>query len=201
MSTRKTPKPRMSTSAARAEGAAKTERARRAALAEIRQRLGTADDGPLHRGTAFAENGQPVQVTVPRDEPEAPTQTPPAPAEGRKGGKAPKAPRAPKAKAPRSATEKKAKASKAAKAPKAAKPRKISGLDAAAKVLASAGRPMNAKDIVAEMAAKGLWKSPGGKTPHATIYAAILREITAKGRDARFVKADRGMFAAAGKGA
>jgi hypothetical protein len=47
------------------------------------------------------------------------------------------------------------------------------------------------------MAAKGYWTSPGGKTPDATLYAAILREITAKGKDARFYKADRGKFALA----
>ncbi|XVJ61105.1 MAG: hypothetical protein HEQ23_11790 [Tepidisphaera sp.] len=46
------------------------------------------------------------------------------------------------------------------------------------------------------MAAKGLWTSPGGKTPAATLYAAIVREITTKGKDARFRKADRGLFTA-----
>jgi hypothetical protein len=30
------------------------------------------------------------------------------------------------------------------------------------------------------MAARGLWTSPGGKTPHVTLYSAILREITTK---------------------
>ena len=42
---------------------------------------------------------------------------------------------------------------------------------------------------------KGYWKSPGGKTPHATLYSAILREIDAKGDAARFRKTDRGKFA------
>jgi hypothetical protein len=41
-----------------------------------------------------------------------------------------------------------------------------------------------------------LWTSPGGKTPHATLYSAILREIQVKGDAARFVKAERGKFAA-----
>ena len=40
---------------------------------------------------------------------------------------------------------------------------------------------------------KGLWTT-GGKTPHATIYAAILREIQTKGGEARFKKTDRGLF-------
>ena len=45
------------------------------------------------------------------------------------------------------------------------------------------------------LAAQGLWTSPGGKTPHATLYAAMLREITAKGSQARFKKVERGQFA------
>jgi hypothetical protein len=63
-------------------------------------------------------------------------------------------------------------------APKAKAPRKregkMSALDAAAQVLASAKEPMNTKAMIEAMAAKGLWTSPGGKTPHATLYAAIL---------------------------
>jgi hypothetical protein len=47
------------------------------------------------------------------------------------------------------------------------------------------------------MAKKGLWTSPGGKTPHATLYSAIIREIALKGKESRFVKSERGKFAAA----
>ena len=43
------------------------------------------------------------------------------------------------------------------------------------------------------MLAKGLWTT-NGKTPEATIYAAIIREIAAKGKDARFKKVERGKF-------
>ena len=64
---------------------------------------------------------------------------------------------------------------------------------AAAKVLAEAGKPTNCKEMVETMLAKGYWKTDG-KTPSATIYAAIIREIAAKGKDARFCKTDRGMF-------
>lgn len=63
---------------------------------------------------------------------------------------------------------------------------------------------MKAKEMVALMEAKGLWTSPGGKTPEATLYAAIIREITAKGDQARFRKHERGVFVAPpqrGKGA
>ena len=78
--------------------------------------------------------------------------------------------------------------------------RPLSGLDAAAKVLADKGEPMRVRDIVEVAAKKGYWKSKAGKTPEATVYAAIIREIRDKGVDARFVKKGRGLFAA-GKGA
>ena len=62
--------------------------------------------------------------------------------------------------------------------------------------MAGAKEPMNAKELIEAMAAKALWTSPGGKTPHATLYSAIIREISAKGKDARFVRKERGKFAA-----
>jgi len=79
-----------------------------------------------------------------------------------------------------------------------AKAKKLSAIDAAAKVLATAKEPMNCKELIEAMAAKKLWTSPGGKTPHATLYSAILREIQTKGKDARFKKAERGKFTAKG---
>jgi hypothetical protein len=81
------------------------------------------------------------------------------------------------------------------KKPAAPKEKKLGVLDAAAKVLAEAGQSMNCQELVAAMAAKGYWTSPAGKTPHATLYSAIAREITTKGAHSRFVKADRGKFA------
>jgi hypothetical protein len=83
-----------------------------------------------------------------------------------------------------------------AKLPKPRKVRKLSGLDAAAKVLFESKEPLASQDIVKAMGQKGYWKSPGGKTPHATIYAAMAREISEKGKASRFKKVDRGMFAA-----
>ena len=91
-------------------------------------------------------------------------------------------------------TSDKAKTSK--KPPKAKTERKLSAIDAAAQVLAATKEPMNAKQMIEAMAAQKLWTSPGGQTPHATLYSAILREIGAKGDAARFKKADRGLFAA-----
>ena len=71
---------------------------------------------------------------------------------------------------------------------------RLSGLDAAAKVLADAGEPMSCKTIVERAVEKGYWKTTG-KTPSATVYAAIIREIQKKGDAARFAKTERGMFA------
>jgi hypothetical protein len=75
------------------------------------------------------------------------------------------------------------------------KPKRLSALDAAAEVLAKAGKPMRAQELVAAMAEQGLWSSPAGKTPHATLYAAMMREARDKGDAARFRKVDRGQFA------
>lgn len=90
---------------------------------------------------------------------------------------------------------------KPAKTPKAKqqvpadKPKKMSALDAAAKVLEESGEPMASKEMIEAMSTKGYWTSPGGQTPHATLYAAILREINLKGAESRFTKTDRGRFA------
>jgi hypothetical protein len=81
-----------------------------------------------------------------------------------------------------------------AKKGKADKPKRISGLDAAAKVLEDSGQPMTAKEMIEAAEAKGYWKSPGGKTPWATIYSAIIRECAAKGSASRFRKTERGKF-------
>lgn len=79
------------------------------------------------------------------------------------------------------------------KAGKPKTPKKLSLIDAAAQILATSGGPMNCKQMVEAIAAKGLWKSDAA-TPHATLYSAILRETQKKGADARFVKVDRGNF-------
>lgn len=136
--------PRMSASAARAEGAAKTKRARQAKAVpqdhEVPSPKEIANDANLE---AYAKR------------------------------KAPKQPRS----------------------KKIASERKPSGLDLAAKVLAEAGEPLAAKAIAERAIAAG-WTT-SGKTPHATLYAAIIREISKKGDAARFKKTDRGLFVAA----
>jgi hypothetical protein len=155
--------PKMSKSAARAEGAAKTDRLRKAAIAEINDRLaGGKQDHEVPSEKEVANN----------------------------------------ANLGAAAKGKKAKGEKATKtkAVKEKKPKRVSALDAAAQVLAASEVPMRAKEMIAAMEAKGLWTSPGGKTPEATLYAAIIREIAAKGTAARFKKHERGVFVA-GKGA
>ena len=73
----------------------------------------------------------------------------------------------------------------------------MSALDAAATVLRDTGAPMRAVDLIDQMQKRGLWTSPGGRTPASTLYAAMTREITQKGDSSRFRKSDKGMFAAA----
>jgi hypothetical protein len=75
---------------------------------------------------------------------------------------------------------------------------RMSCIDAAAKVLVEKGEPMNCKEMIEAMAAKGFWTTPGGKTPHATLYSSIAREIRDKGKESRFKKSDRGKFASTG---
>ncbi len=69
----------------------------------------------------------------------------------------------------------------------------MSGIDAAAKVLEEAGEPLNCRAIVERAFGAGYWASDG-KTPAATIYTAILREMQKKSEDARFRKVERGKF-------
>jgi len=89
-----------------------------------------------------------------------------------------------------------AKATKAAKKAKPPKEKKVSAIDAAAQVLAGSKEPMNCKEMIDAMAKKALWTSPGGSTPWATLYSAIIREISLKGKESRFTKTERGKFAA-----
>lgn len=85
--------------------------------------------------------------------------------------------------------------------------KRLSALDAAAQVLQAlpakeARLGLSASELIDRMAAAGLWTSPSGKTPAATLYAAMIRESTSKGDAARFVRLEatdrgkRGRFAA-----
>ena len=98
-------------------------------------------------------------------------------------------PATPKTTKAKTRTAKPAPAADAEKAPK-----KLGQLDAAVKVLGEAEEPLNCKAIMEAMVAKGYWKSPGGKTPEATLASSIMREISKKGHGSRFKKVDRGLF-------
>lgn len=96
-----------------------------------------------------------------------------------------------------------------AESTKSTRPRagRLSALDAAARVLselpakdASAG--ISAPELIDRMKRARLWSSPAGKTPASTLYAAMIREINARGKDSRFRRVARGRFApASAKGA
>ena len=73
----------------------------------------------------------------------------------------------------------------------------LSMIEAARKVLADKGEAMSCRDMVSAMTEKGYWKSAKGLTPANTLYSAILREIGAKGKAARFKRTERGKFALA----
>lgn len=81
-------------------------------------------------------------------------------------------------------------------AKKPAGEKKMSLLDAAAQILARRTNPMTAKELVQEAQSRGLWSSPNGKTPEATLNAALHREIKEKGKDSRFTKPEAGKFLA-----
>jgi hypothetical protein len=62
-------------------------------------------------------------------------------------------------------------------------------------VLRESGQPLSCPELIAQMAAKGYWSSPKGKTPSSTLYAALMREVQLKGAASRFVKTGPGRFA------
>lgn len=125
-----------------------------------------------------------------KSRPEKPTTPKGPPAGGAEGKKADERVREPRRSKP--ASPRKTAPSSASKAKS-----RMSGLDAAAAVLAETGKPMNCKDLTEQVFAKGLWKTTG-KTPAATIHAAMIREIKSKGKGSRFRKVGRGTFARSG---
>src|SRR5215472_2263264 len=90
-------------------------------------------------------------------------------------------------------------AKKARRTKKATKPagpaKKLSALAAAARVLAETKQPMSCPELISAMADRGYWTSPNGKTPAATLSAAMQREIVVKKDQARFQKTGPGRYA------
>jgi hypothetical protein len=68
---------------------------------------------------------------------------------------------------------------------------KLTALGAAARVLAETQEPMSCPELIAAMAAKRYRSSPTGKTPQATLSAAIQREIELKKNQSRLKKRPR----------
>ena len=170
--------------------------ARKAAIKEVEERIERLE------GEAHAHDGKKLKVSIPADAPV--DETAPTPTRGGDGFDPETTPLpvttpADKRKAAAEARKQKATAAKKDRPKRddiSRKPKRMGVLDAAAKVLSDSKEPMRAGDMITAIEAKGLWKSPGGKTPEATLYAAIIREIAAKGTKARFKKHDRGVFVA-----
>ncbi|MFT3883649.1 MAG: winged helix-turn-helix domain-containing protein [Gemmatales bacterium] len=76
------------------------------------------------------------------------------------------------------------------------KPKKLSTIKAALQVLQERKVAMTCPELIDVMATEGLWTSPAGKTPAATLYTALSRSIKDKGRSSPFKKAERGKFEA-----
>ena len=67
--------------------------------------------------------------------------------------------------------------------------KKLSLLNAAAKVLAACRTPMNCKEMIAKAVEMGLWTPTGAKTPEQTLYSGIFREIKST-EEPRFKKSE-----------
>ncbi|HQR05260.1 MAG TPA: winged helix-turn-helix domain-containing protein [Gemmatales bacterium] len=75
-------------------------------------------------------------------------------------------------------------------------PKKLSMIKAALQVLQDRKVAMTCPELIDVMATEGLWVSPGGKTPAATLYAALSRSIKDEGKASAFRKTERGKFEA-----
>lgn len=77
----------------------------------------------------------------------------------------------------------------------AAPARRMSLVGAAVVILRAHQYELPVRDIMRRITESGLWSSPAGKTPEQTLYSAIIREIAAKGTNARFRRGQiRGCF-------
>ncbi|MFW5828621.1 MAG: winged helix-turn-helix domain-containing protein [Planctomycetota bacterium] len=73
---------------------------------------------------------------------------------------------------------------------------KTSLLEAAIAVMQQHDEAVGTKQIIGEVIDGGLWTTTG-RTPEATLYSALIREIRQKGEASRFRKTGRGRFALA----
>jgi hypothetical protein len=72
--------------------------------------------------------------------------------------------------------------------------KKLSALEAAARVLGETKQALSCSELIAAMATQGYWTSPGGKTPEATLSSAIQREMVVKKNQSRFKKTAPGRY-------
>ena len=70
---------------------------------------------------------------------------------------------------------------------------KLGLLEACAGILTECGTPKTARELSKAIIASGVW-TPGGKTPYATVTAAIILDITKKGDDSEFRRCPDGTF-------
>ena len=173
--------PRMSASAARAEGAAKTKRALADAKASVDANLKAIAAADQENATKRDQRAASKDGMIPSERAMAESDAAKTVDAIKKGNLADGV-TIPRSNRPKTAAKKRE------------ADRKQSGLDLAAKVLADAAEPLKAKQIAERAIAAG-WET-NGKTPEATLYAAMTREIAKRGDAARFRKADRGLFEA-----
>ena len=70
----------------------------------------------------------------------------------------------------------------------------MNAIDAAAKVLAEAGKPLSYREITRAVLEAGLWQTQG-KTPEATVHAQLAVDIADQGTVSRFQRTGPGVFA------
>lgn len=89
----------------------------------------------------------------------------------------------------------KPKKAKGEKKPRVKREGELSAIEAAEQVFHKNGnKPLSAKGLIEAMEKKGLWKSPGGKTPDRSLNSSLIREIAANGKKSKFIKVDRGQY-------
>lgn len=82
-----------------------------------------------------------------------------------------------------------------------ARNKRLSALDAAFEVLSgldakATAAGLTTSELIDRMRKARLWTSPAGKTPHATLCSAIIREISNRKSASRFKRVAPGRFAA-----
>jgi hypothetical protein len=188
--TKKTNAKKNSTTAAAPGGIANLK-----ALKEAKQkRIAEGNTAPMHSVTQDHEQPSAKEIANTALADEFATASKPSTTQAPKAGRGAAKPKKGTTTAPQTKDPTRANQRAPKRAAKIAAPKRLSALDLAAKVLAESKQPLNAKVITERVLAAG-WAT-NGRTPQATLYAAMIREIAAKKADSRFTKLERGMFTA-----